>query len=129
MKSNTNICGVNLLAVARSSVLKIITKKTTRGNFGRITQKKVEVNQTCTAREHWKKMGTYAAVAAKTSCLLALVNTDRAAEKKNVNSRITPILTPLCSGTLNKTTTGAISRATASRVMISLTNMSSRSLE
>lgn len=72
---------------------------------------------------------THAAVAAKTSCLLALVNTDNAAEKKKVNSKMTAILMLPCSCTLNSTTTGAISSETASRVMTSRTRMSIRSLE
>lgn len=74
-------------------------------------------------------MDTHAAVAAKTSCLFALVNTDNAMEKKNVKIRMTAILTVPCSCTLKSTTTGAISSETARKVMTSRTRMSSRSLE
>ena len=72
---------------------------------------------------------TYAAVAAKTSCLFALVNIDSAAEKKRVKIKIITILIGPDSFELKRTTTGAISSATARKVMIRRTKVSIRDLD
>ena len=72
---------------------------------------------------------TYAAVAAKTSCLFAFVNIDRAAEKKRVKIKIIAILKGPDFCALKRTTTGAISSATARKVMIRRTKVSIRDLD
>lgn len=72
---------------------------------------------------------THAAVAAKTSCLFALVQSDSAVEKNSVNTRIIAIFVPPDSSALNRTTTGAIRSATASMVTTRRANISIRRFE
>jgi hypothetical protein len=72
---------------------------------------------------------TYAAVAAKTSCLFALVHKLKATENAMVNKKIMSIFIDPFSFVQNNTITGAMRSITASMVMMRREKTSMRFLE